>query len=156
MKYKGPFVRNSISELCVLSYSRGHRMLNSHLHVCWQCVYTTTLLWKNIPSGFWKIHINNIHFFKSSRSQILGCVTSQAPPTIIDWHVRLTLDLPWVSCHQFAIVSALEQLVIYSQHLLHWRCSGVRLLLKGMRPPICLRLHFFCEFCKSPFWIITS
>ncbi len=71
----------------------------------------------------------------------------------LDW--CLTLDPPWVSCHQFIIVSPpgyrqewlLSDLsillldvimniavVIYSRHLNRWRRSGLRLFLKGMRP----------------------
>ncbi len=75
---------------------------------------------KNPPSVFFLILLNNFPFLKSSRSQMPVCVTShrQAPPTIVwltvafqhrlDWY--LTLDLPWVSCHQSAIVSPLEQM----------------------------------------------
>ncbi len=33
------------------------------------------------------------------------CSSVQAPPTIVDWQHRLTLDPPWVSCHQSIIES---------------------------------------------------
>ncbi len=35
--------------------------------------------------------------------------SAQAPPTIVDWHWHFTLDPPWVSCEQSAIISMLEQ-----------------------------------------------
>ncbi len=56
--------------------------------------------------------INHDSFLKSSRSQSLVSVTShkQAHPTTVDWHWRLTLAPPWVSCHQSSIVSTPEQM----------------------------------------------
>ncbi len=45
-----------------------------------------------------------------SDSCLCDITETQAPPTIVDWHGRLTLDPPWVSCHQSAIVSPPEQM----------------------------------------------
>ncbi len=67
---------------------------------------------KNPPSGFYLIHKNNIHFYKSSHSQLFVCVMShmKAAPTIVDWCWCFTLDPPWVSCNSpTSIVSMLEQ-----------------------------------------------
>ncbi len=77
--------------------------------------------------------------------------SEQAPPTIVDWQVRLTLDPPWVSCELCAIVSPPVQgktrclrlsdwgvllldvimniaVVIYFRHLSRWRRRGLTLL----------------------------
>ncbi len=73
--------------------------------------------------------------------------SEQAPPTIVDWQDRLTLDPPWVSWELSAIVSTPVQgmtrclwsvllldvmntaVVIYSRHLSRWRGRGLTLLL---------------------------
>ncbi len=86
----------------------------------------------------------------------------------LDW--CLTLDPPWVICHQSGIVSPPEQMspkrflptrvllldvmniavIIYSRHLSRWRCSGLRLFLKGMRPSICLNVSMFARIICDP------
>ncbi len=40
--------------------------------------------------------------------------------------------------------------VIYSRHLSRWRCSGLRLFLKGMRPLIYLNASMFARFIRDP------
>ncbi len=39
------------------------------------------------------------------------CSSAQTPPTRVDWQGRLTLDPPWVSCHQSTIVSTRMSLI---------------------------------------------
>ncbi len=73
--------------------------------VCTQPPYND----KDPPSVF-LISLNNFPFLKPFSDACLCDVTqTQAPPTIVDWHGLLTLDLPWVSCEQSAIVSKPEQ-----------------------------------------------
>ncbi len=120
-------------------------------------MYTSSYNDKNPPSVFF--------FFKSLLKSIFSnqavlrflsewCSSAQAAPTIVDWQVHLTLDPPWVSCNQSAIVSTPVQgktrclrlsdwgvllldvimkldviaVVINSRHLSRWRCRGLTLL----------------------------
>ncbi len=76
--------------------------------------------------------------------------SAQAPPTIADWQGCLTLDPPWVSCHQYTVVDSVQgktrclwlsdwgdllldvimniAVVSYSRHLSCWRRRGLTLL----------------------------
>ncbi len=104
--------------------------------------------------------------------------SAQAPPTIVDWQVRLTLDPPWVSWELSAIVSTPVQgktrclrlsnwgvllldvimniaVVIYSRHLSHWRRRGLTLLslwseCAKRQSPICLDASMFARIIRDP------
>ncbi len=87
----------------------GHRMQNSLLHVVWTEMFVGSVCTqppyndKNPPSVFFKIQINHNPFFKSSGSQILGCVTSHKPRPL----PRLLIDTG-VSAHthpEWAVIS---------------------------------------------------
>ncbi len=72
--------------------------------VCTQPPYND----KNPPSVFFfnllkSLPLSEIKPF--SASCLCDVTQTKAAPTNVDWHGRLTLDLPWVSCHQSAIVS---------------------------------------------------
>ncbi len=92
--------------------------------------------------------------------EINSLFSVQAPPTIVDWQDRLTLDQPWVNWELSAIMSTIKRLlldviiniavVIYSGYLSRWRLRGLTLLsfMKGMhQSPICLNASMFA-------WII--
>ncbi len=102
--------------------------------------------------------------------------SAQAAPTIVDWHGRLTLDPPWVSCHQSAIVltpvqgktrmSSIKRLRCFvvgcnnehsSHHLLltseplKVQRINVTFALKWMRQsPICLNASMFVWIIRDP------
>ncbi len=61
------------------------------------CVYIHPIMIKNPPSVFFKNPYFKIPFLKSGCSCQNDGSSAQAPPTIVDWQGRLTLDLPWVS-----------------------------------------------------------
>ncbi len=125
---------------------------------------------KNPPSVFF--------FFKSpfSNQAVLRflsewCSSVQAPPTIVDWQDRLTLDPPWVSWELSASgagedkMSPIKQLrcllldvlmnkavVINSRHLSRWRRRGLRYFgFEGNAPiPICLNASVFVWIICDP------
>ncbi len=108
---------------------------------------------KNPPSVFFLIPILKSPFSNQAVLRFLSewRSSAQAAPMIVDWQDRLTLDPPWVSCHQSAIVLTPVQgktrclrlsdwgvlllvvimnitVVIYSRHLSRWRRRGLMLL----------------------------
>ncbi len=143
-------------------------MQNSLLHVVWteMCVGSVCTQPpyndKNPPNGFYLIYfliqINNITFFKSSCSQILGGVKSHRPRPLprllIDTGVLAQTRPEWavISPPLFRRRSRRRQecllsdwgvllldvimniAVIYSRHLNRWRRSVLPLFLKGMHP----------------------
>ncbi len=96
------------------------------------------------------------------------CSSVQAPPTIVDWQNRLTLDPPWVNRHQSTIVSTPVQgktrcvqlsdwdvllldvimniaFILYSRHLSRWS------RFEGNAPiPICLNASMFARIICDP------
>ncbi len=132
-------------------------MLYEHKCVLAVFVHIHPLMIKIHPVLF-LIPINNIPFLKSSHSQLLRCVTSHNPGPSHDYWLTLvfTLDPPWVSCNSPPLFRRLSRMspkrlrcllldvimniavLIYSRYLSRWRCSGLHLFLKGMRPPIYL------------------
>ncbi len=105
-------------------------------------------------------------------------------PWLFDWHWHFTLDPPWVSCEQSTFVSMRQSrcrqewllsdwgvllldvimniaVVIYSQHLNHWRRRGL-LFLKGMHPLIYLNVFMFdkagssCPLMCLSYWKWTD
>ncbi len=89
-------------------------MQNSLLHVVWTnvlagCVHNHPIMVKIHPVLFFFLNPNKwqplsqIKLF--SDSWLCDVTQTQDPPTIVDWHWCLTLDPPWVSCQQSAIVS---------------------------------------------------
>ncbi len=92
----------------------------------------------------------------------------QAPPTIVDWQDRFTLDPPWVNCHPSTIVSTPVQgktrmfaiwgvllldvimniaVIIYSRHLSCWRCRGLTVLSLWSE---CLNASMFTRIIRDP------
>ncbi len=128
---------------------------------------------KNPPSVFFKSPFSNqavLRFLSVWRS------SAQAPPTIVDWQDRLTLDPSWVSCHPSGILSTpvqgktrmspIKRLRCFvvgcsneysSRHLLptseplKTQRINVTFVLKGMRrSPICLNTSMFARIIHDP------
>ncbi len=128
--------------------------------MCWQCVYTTTLLWYKSTQCFlfYPNKSKPTPFSNQAVHRLLAGWRSsaQASPMIVDWQwcqslvlsqtaltvISLLLFWHWSRCRQecFLInwgVLLLDvimnmAIVIYSQHLSHWGHSGLCLILKGM------------------------
>ncbi len=100
---------------------------------------------------------------------------TQAPPTIVDWHWRFTLDHPeravisWLTliwhrrgCRQECLrlsdwgVLMLDVImniavIIYSRHLNLWRRSGLNYyFFEGIAPPIYLNAFMFAQIIRDP------
>ncbi len=134
--------------------------LFEHKCVCTHPFYNDT----NPPSDFFWIPILKSPFSNQAVLRFLSEWHSfvQAPPTIVDWQGRLTLDPPWVSWKLSAIVSTpvqgclrLRCFVIgcnnehSSRHLLltseplKTQKINVTFVLKGTFLPICLNASMF-------------
>ncbi len=131
---------------------------------------------KSQPSVFFfLIPINNNPFLKSSRSQILVCVTSHRPRPLplllIDTGVLPSTRPEWSvispplfrcrsRCRQKFLLSDWGVLfldvimniavIIYSRHLSRWRRSGILLFIKGMRLLIYIHASMFTQIIHDP------
>ncbi len=129
---------------------------------------------KNPPSGFCKIPILKSPFSYQAVLRFLSewCSSVQAPPTIVDWQDRLTLDPPWVNWELSASgagedkMSQIERLRCFvvgcnneysSRHLLptseplKTQRINVTFALKWMhRSPICLNVSMFARIIRDP------
>ncbi len=84
-----------------------------NLNVCWKCVYIHPIMIKIHQQFFLKRPTLKSPFSNQAVLRFLSEWHSsvQAPPTIVDWQGRLSLDPPWeswvnwVSCHSSTIVS---------------------------------------------------
>ncbi len=83
-------------------------MLFDHKCVLEVYVLIHSIIIKNPPSVFFLIPILKSSFSNQAVLRFLSEWRSseQAPPTIVDWQDRLTLDPPWVSWELSAIESA--------------------------------------------------
>ncbi len=165
-------------------------MKNSLLHIVWtemclgrvctQPPYNDTkiiliniLINKDIKLIIFKILINHWPIWKInpfSGSWLCDSTQAKAPPTIVDWHCLLTLDPPWVSSQQSAIVwrqsrSRQEWLlsdwgvllldeimniavVIYSLHLSRWGNA-----LPDLPKCVCFHKSFVIQLHLQKKWV---
>ncbi len=144
------------------------------------------------PSSVFFITKNHKPFVRSSHSQIIGRVTSHRPrllprllintgvlsQTRAEWTViSPPLFRLWSRCRQERLLSdwgvlLLEvimdiSVLIYSRHLSCWRCSGLPLFVKGMRPrsaymrlcsheSLVIPLHLQKKWVYSFIWIFAN
>ncbi len=159
----------------VIRYEMHFYMLFEHKCVLAVCVHNHPIMIKINPVFF-------LYLLKSlplSQIEPISDAVAQTGPSHDSWLTVtfqhrldwcLTLDPPWVICHQSGIVSPPEQMspkqclpkrvllldvmniavVIYSWHLSCWRRSGLRFFLKGMRPSICLNVSMFARIIWDP------
>ncbi len=135
------------------------------------CVHNYPIMIKIQQCIFFSITMNHYPFLKSSRSQILSCVTLHRPrprprllinPGVLsqncpEWAVNHWADVDKnVSFEVFMICVPLldvimnTAVVIYTRHLSRWRRSGLLLFLKGMCPQIYLHAFMLAQIIHDP------
>ncbi len=154
--------------------------LFEHKCVLKVCVHIHPIMIKIHPVFLFYL-IFFIPIFKFSNQAVLRflsewCSSAQAAPSEVDWQGRLTLDPPWMSCHQSAIVSTPVQGKTRKSQIKWLRCFVVgcnneyssRHLLPTSEPlkmqrinvtfvfegnvpiPICLNASIFAQIIRDP------